>query len=322
LNILIHTHIHKKFPQYVQHHLVVLGVLWVSKVEDDSRVRLSTTTVASVTALGEGLLEVNTPVEAQGTIWKDVNPLSLEIGWGVDNANLASLDEVIGDEEVLLVGRDLDVVRTGDTLVFIRVIETLDVVEVRDVERSDVVAESKSEVGPLAVIRDVRVDGKVVAGLGAEVVKEFSNTTLAIGVRAERVDDPDLAGTNSSSKSSGLRVARNELDVLDTLTIRDSDSGDDLATIEFPQTESVSLLDADGASRLEDGDRDNKVGSQYDLLIEVDGQTMGRELLAEDVEGRLDIFWPFVDDVEVGISLNETTWRSTNSSYFYVSIAM
>lgn len=39
---------------------------------------------------------------------------------------------------------------------------------------------------------------------------------------------------------------------------------------------------------------------------------MRRELLAKNVEGSLHILGPFVNDVEVGIGLNETTGRGTH----------
>jgi hypothetical protein len=65
----------------------------------------------------------------------------LEIRRRVDNADIASLYEIISHKEVLLIRADLDVMRSDDTLVRIRAIQSLDVVEVTDVEGSDVVAE-------------------------------------------------------------------------------------------------------------------------------------------------------------------------------------
>lgn len=88
---------------------------------------------------------------------------------------------------------------SNDGLLLIRVIETLHVVEVRDVERSDVVAKRDREVGVLAVVGDVGVDGDGVLGLFAEVVEELSDTGLAIGTSSEGVDDPDLTGFNSTA---------------------------------------------------------------------------------------------------------------------------
>lgn len=55
--------------------------------------------------------------------------------------------------------------RSDDGLVFVRVVETLDIVEVRDVQCRDVVAERQGKVGELAVVREIRVDGDGFLGL-------------------------------------------------------------------------------------------------------------------------------------------------------------
>lgn len=88
--------------------------------------------------------------------------------------------------------------RANDGLLDAGVIETLDVVEIRDVESSDVVAEGKSEVGKLAVVGQVGVDGNRVLGLLSEIVEKLSDTLLTVGVATEGVDDPDLARVNST----------------------------------------------------------------------------------------------------------------------------
>jgi hypothetical protein len=79
---------------------------------------------------------------------------------------ISTLDKVPSNEQVLLVRRDLDIVRSDDRLDLVRVVETLDVVEVRNVEGRHVVAQRQGEVGKLAVVGEVRVDGYVVPGLG------------------------------------------------------------------------------------------------------------------------------------------------------------
>jgi hypothetical protein len=141
---------------------------------------------------------------------------------------------------VLLVRRDLDVVRADGRLVLVRVVEALDVVQVADVERCDVVGGCQGQVDEAAVLGDVGagdecvsglwsrgsvlggvlLDGDGVTGLGAEVIQELSDTGLAVGVLALGVDDPDLTQVNSRSKSSALRVAGNVLDVLDTAALQ------------------------------------------------------------------------------------------------------
>ncbi len=77
--------------------------------------------------------EVDRAVEAQAAVIVDVDIQRLEVGRGVDQADLAGLDEIVGDKQVALVGRDLDVVRADGRLVLVRVVEALDVVQVADV---------------------------------------------------------------------------------------------------------------------------------------------------------------------------------------------
>lgn len=59
------------------------------------------------TTVGELAREVDTAIETEAAIVQDVNVESLEVGRGVDDADVSRLHEVVGDEEVLLVGRDL-----------------------------------------------------------------------------------------------------------------------------------------------------------------------------------------------------------------------
>src|SRR5690242_12008848 len=154
---------------------------------------------SSVRKLGR---EVNATVEAQAAIRKNINPLGFEIGRGVHDTNFARLNKVVSDQQVLLVRADLDVVGPDDALVFIGVIETLNIVEVRDIERSNMVADCKRKVGELAVIGYVRVDREVFASTRAKVVKQLCDSLIAVGVFAEGVDDPDLTTANGSSEGS------------------------------------------------------------------------------------------------------------------------
>jgi len=94
--------------------------------------------------------------------------------------------------------------------------------------------------------------------------------------------------------------------------VGDGDGRQNLASREVPETKSISILSAQ--ARLEDAKRDNEIRGQDKILLEVDGETVGRELLAENVESALDILGPLVDDVEVGISLDETAGRSTDGT--------
>lgn len=85
------------------------------------------------TPLRKLFIEVNRPVEAQATIIIQVDVQCLEISWSVDQSDLAGLHEVIRDDDMLLVRCHLDIVRADSGLILVRVIETLDVVEVADV---------------------------------------------------------------------------------------------------------------------------------------------------------------------------------------------
>lgn len=126
---------------------------------------------------------------------------------------------------------------TDDGLILIRVIETLHVVKIGDVESSDVVSKSDGEVGELSIVADITVDGNTVLGLVPEIVEKFSNTLVTLGVLAMRVNDPNLTRANSTvhsvsqltsineqelhlrGQSSAFLVTGDEFDVLNTLAL-------------------------------------------------------------------------------------------------------
>jgi hypothetical protein len=108
-------------------NLVVERILRISKIKDHTRVRLSTTTV------GELLGEVNRAVERKTAVFVEVDIERLEVSRGVDDTNIASLDEIVGDDQVLLVRCDLEIVRSNGRLVLIGVIQALDVAEITDI---------------------------------------------------------------------------------------------------------------------------------------------------------------------------------------------
>lgn len=74
------------------------------------------------TAVGELLLEVDGAVEAHAAVLVKVNVKGLEISRGIDDADIARLDEVVGDDKVLLVGSDLNIVGSDGRLVLIGVV--------------------------------------------------------------------------------------------------------------------------------------------------------------------------------------------------------
>lgn len=83
--------------------------------------------------------EIDGAAEMQTSIGVEVDVERFEVGGGVDDADVARLDEVIGHDEVFLVRGDFDVVRADGGLDFVGVVEAFDVGEVGDVERGDVV---------------------------------------------------------------------------------------------------------------------------------------------------------------------------------------
>lgn len=149
-------------------YLVVDRLLRISKIEDDSGVRLR------ATAVGELLGEVDGAVEAERAVIVNVNVQRLEVGGSVDDTDVAGLDKVVGDNNVLLIRSDLDVVRTNGRLILIRVVKALDVVQVGDIEGSDVVGGSESDCNFMLVLRivtSVKVDLQY-ANLPSEVMSE------------------------------------------------------------------------------------------------------------------------------------------------------
>ena len=129
------------------YYLVVDRLFRISEVEDDSKLRLR------ATAVGELLGEVDGAVEAERAVIVNVNVERLEVCESVDDTDVTSLQKSVGDDDVLLVRSNLDVVRTNGRLVLIRVVEALDVVQVGDIEGSDVVGGGEGEYDGLLVSR-------------------------------------------------------------------------------------------------------------------------------------------------------------------------
>lgn len=288
-------------------NLVVDWLLWVGEIVDDHGVGLGATT--ALVEVGE----VDGAVEVQRTVVLDVDVEGLEVGGGVDDADVAGLNEVVGDDKVLLVGGYLEVVGTNGGLDHIRVVETLDVLKVGDVEGGDVVGGGQGEVGEATIGSEIGVDGNGVTGLLAEVVEKLNGTLLALGVLAEGVDDPDLSKVDGGGDSSRLLVTGDELDVLDTTTVGDGQSADNGAAVEVPQAEGVGVDNA--CAWLQDGDRDDEVRGEDQVVLPVDGETVGSKGLAENVDGGGQILRVLSDDVEILIGLDETTWGGTDGGW-------
>lgn len=126
------------------------------------------------TTVGELLGEVDGAVEAERAVIVNVNVQSLEVCGSIDDTDVTSLHEVIGDDDVLLVRSDLDVVGTNGRLVLIGVVKTLDIVQVGDIEGSDVVGGGERDYnGSLASWIVTRVNPDLqYANLPSEVMSE------------------------------------------------------------------------------------------------------------------------------------------------------
>ena len=101
------------------------------------------------------MAEIDGPVEVQTAILVEINVQRLEVSRCVNDTDVAGLHKVVGDDDVLLVRRDLDVVGTDGGLLLIGVIQTLDVVQVADVKSSDMVCGGQGEVDETTVLRDI-----------------------------------------------------------------------------------------------------------------------------------------------------------------------
>lgn len=107
----------------------------------------------------ELLAKVNGAVEVETAIVVDVDVQGLEVSRSIDVPDLPGLHEVIRDDNVLLVRCDLDVVRANRWLLFVGVIQALDVVQVADVKSRDVVCRGQCEIEETAVLGDVGAAG-------------------------------------------------------------------------------------------------------------------------------------------------------------------
>ena len=183
------------------------------QIVDGARVRLRATSVRKV------LREIDAAIEVQAAVIVKVNVQRAIIGGRIDQTDLARLEEVIGDEQMLLVGGDLQQMGADGVLDFLGVVEADGVAEVGDVEGGDVVAGGVGEVGEAGVVGDVGEDGRGVASVVPEVVEELGDALGPVGVFTEGVDDPDLAEVDGRGKEGGLGIARDELVVLDAAAL-------------------------------------------------------------------------------------------------------
>lgn len=92
--------------------------------------------------------------------------------------------------------------------------------------------------------------------------------------------------------------------------VRDGDGVENLLRVQVPQTQSVRLPDAE--TWVQNAHRFDKVRGEDVLPLPVDAQAVGVELILENVQRTRHRLGPFVDDVEVGIRLNQATGRGAD----------
>lgn len=63
---------------------------------------------------------------------------------------------------------------------------------------------------------------------------------------------------------------------------------------------------------LQNTKRDNEVRGENEILLPVNTETVGVELFAEDVEETGNIFGELMNDVKIGVGLDETSWGGSD----------
>lgn len=91
------------------------------------------------TTIRKVLCEIDAAVERKAAIIIEVQIKSLVISRNIDDPYIPCLDKVINDQEMLLVWRDFDVMGADGRLFLIRVIESLDIVQVANIQRRNVI---------------------------------------------------------------------------------------------------------------------------------------------------------------------------------------
>lgn len=126
--------------------LVVNRLGRIREVKHHTRMRLRASTISEL------LREVDRTIEVQATISIDINIQGFEISWRIDQTNLASLHEVVSDYDVFLIRRDFDIMRSDSWLDGGWIVEALDVGQVANVKRGDMVSGCKCEVRVFPVL--------------------------------------------------------------------------------------------------------------------------------------------------------------------------
>jgi hypothetical protein len=124
-------------------------MVWISQVEYNARMGPGTTAVRKLP------FEVNSAVKAQSTVWQDINIQSLVVGGCIQDTNVTSLHKIVSHNNVLLIRSHFDVMRSNCGLLLVGVVETLNIVKVANIERSDMVGGCKGKVCKLAILSNI-----------------------------------------------------------------------------------------------------------------------------------------------------------------------
>lgn len=231
--------------------------------------------------------------------------MDLVITGGVDDTDIAKLQEIINDGDVLLVWSDLDEMWSDGWVYFIGIIKTFWVLEVRDVQLPNVIASCGSEVCVLSILSDGGKNGYFVLEVGTEAEESFDGPGFSRRIFAERIDNPDLTETNGGCECGRFRISWDELDVLNSITIWNGQSVGDGTSLEVPKADSVGAFDT--GRRFQNGKWHNEIRCEDHAFLEIDIEPVWGELGAKDVQGAWKILWPLMNDVVILIGFNQTS---------------
>ena len=127
----------------------------------------------------ELLSKADGAAKLQTSVWLDVGIVNLEISWSIHDTDVTSLQEVVDNDDMLLVWTNFDKVRANSWVNLIGVVETLWVLEIRDIELADMVSSGRCEVSVFSVFGNVGKDGHFLLKVGAEAEESLNCSLLA-----------------------------------------------------------------------------------------------------------------------------------------------
>lgn len=105
----------------------------IREIENNGAMRLPTTAIIKL------LCKIDASAKVKAAIRIDIYIQRFEVRWGIDDPNVARLDEIVCYHNVFLVWGDFDVMGANGRLNFVGVVETFGIVQVGYVEGGDVV---------------------------------------------------------------------------------------------------------------------------------------------------------------------------------------